>query len=125
MYNEIITEHFMNPRNIGELDHPDHIVKIGNSICGDTIVLHVRYAAEGRIADVKFKAYGCATSIATASVFSAYIINKTDSELLGISRSEMELLLGELEPSQMHCLDIMAELFDGLDRTMDNKDVNV
>ncbi|MDO7485896.1 iron-sulfur cluster assembly scaffold protein [Peribacillus frigoritolerans] len=68
MYNEIITEHFMNPRNIGELEHPSRVIKIGNAVCGDTIILHIAYNNNQEITDVRYKAYGCATSIATVSV---------------------------------------------------------
>lgn len=113
MYNDIIAEHFMNPRNIGELERPDERISIGNPICGDTIHLDVAFK-DGRIADMKYKAYGCATSIATASVFSEFAIGKTVSEIRETSSGEREAMLGELEPNQMHCLDILSELFRSL-----------
>ncbi|MFJ7309757.1 iron-sulfur cluster assembly scaffold protein [Peribacillus frigoritolerans] len=114
MYNEIITEHFMNPRNIGELEHPSRVIKIGNAVCGDTFILHIAYNNNQEITDVRYKAYGCATSIATVSVFSEFIQNKCISDLSAVSETEIEALLGELEPNQMHCLDIMKELFKEL-----------
>ncbi len=111
MYNEIIAEHFMNPRNIGELASPDLVIKIGNAVCGDTIILHVAHDEEMNITDVKVKAYGCATSIATASVFSDYIRNRNIREVAETPESEISVMLGELEPNQMHCQDILKALF--------------
>ncbi|WP_274651098.1 iron-sulfur cluster assembly scaffold protein [Paenibacillus humicola] len=80
MYNPTIAEHFMNPRNIGELETSDETVRIGNPICGDTI--HMQVLFDGDIAaDVKYKAYGCAASIATASIFSEYVKGRSLTEI--------------------------------------------
>lgn len=111
MYNAIISDHFMNPRNIGEIVHPDLEFRIGNPICGDTIHVCVNFQ-ESRIKEIKYKAYGCATSLATASIFSECVQGKAINELIDITLAGREEMLGELEPNQKHCLDILNELFN-------------
>lgn len=105
MFNDIICEHFMKPRNIGELENPDYVVEIGNPICGDTIHMFLQ-VEEKRIINVSYKAYGCSTSIATASIISEIIKGKEFEELASITRDEVIEWLGDLEPSQYHCIDI-------------------
>lgn len=111
MYNAIISDHFMNPRNIGDIIHPDMEFRIGNPICGDTIHVCVNFH-ESKIKEIKYKAYGCAASIATASIFSECVHGKAIDELIDITLASREEMLGELEPNQKHCLDILNELFD-------------
>ncbi|MEK4567015.1 iron-sulfur cluster assembly scaffold protein [Alkalihalobacillus sp. FSL R5-0424] len=105
MFNEIISDHFMNPRNIGELDHPDFVVEIGNPICGDTVHMFLRVENE-KILDVSYLAYGCSTSIATASIVSEKIKGKKLIELSHYQKNDVHEWLGELEPAQNHCVDI-------------------
>ncbi|MEC0231020.1 iron-sulfur cluster assembly scaffold protein [Paenibacillus alba] len=113
MYNAIISDHFMNPRNIGEIVQPDLAFRIGNPICGDTMHVCVTFH-ESQIKGIKYKAYGCAASIATASIFSEFVQGKAIAELSRMSQTGRRELLGELEPNQKHCLDILDELFDSL-----------
>ncbi|GFN33273.1 iron-sulfur cluster assembly scaffold protein [Paenibacillus xylaniclasticus] len=109
MYNEIVAKHFMEPVNVGELESPDETVRIGNAVCGDTIIMHLALQ-EGRITDVKYRAYGCAVSIATASIASEFFMGKELKELSALDNAELAALLGDLEPNQKHCIDIMLEL---------------
>lgn len=67
---------------------------------------------ESKIKEIKYKAYGCAASIATASIFSECVHGKAIDELIDITLASREEMLGELEPNQKHCLDILNELFD-------------
>jgi nitrogen fixation protein NifU and related proteins len=105
MFNDIICEHFMNPRNIGEFENPDYVVEIGNPICGDTVHMFLN-VEEQQITQVSYRAYGCSTSIATASIVSEFIKGKKLDELSSITRDEVTEWLGELEPAQYHCIDI-------------------
>ncbi|MDP5272823.1 iron-sulfur cluster assembly scaffold protein [Chengkuizengella axinellae] len=114
MYNSVIVDHFTNPSNTGEITDKDIQIKIGNSVCGDTIFIDIKLDRD-HIINAKFKAYGCATSIATADIFSEYIIGKSFKEIQDISVTERKEMLGELDPSQMHCLHILEELFTKLD----------
>ena len=106
MFNEIICEHFMNPKNVGEMEKPDYVVEIGNPVCGDTIHMFLKVNNEQTITDVSYLAYGCSTSIATASIMSEVIKEKRFDTISKITRENVEEMLGELEPAQYHCIDI-------------------
>lgn len=124
MYNPIIVDHFSNPRNIGEIKEKDYQVKIGNPVCGDTIFLDLKIE-KNHVEDAKFKAYGCAGSIATASIFSEYIVGKSISQIVQTPDSYKENMLGELEPTQMHCLQILKQLFEYFHQLKENSNENV
>lgn len=111
MFNSVIVKHFNNPQNIGELDNPDHIIKIGNPVCDDQVKMHIQLGVSNDVIDVKYLAYGCATSIATASIFSSYIKGKSIVEIKNLVAKDRHEMLGELEPSQYHCLEILDSLF--------------
>ena len=62
-YNEKVMDHFLNPRNVGEVENPDGVGDVGNITCGDALKLTFKLDENGRIADVKFKTFGCASAI--------------------------------------------------------------
>lgn len=109
MFNDIICDHFMNPRNIGELADADYVIEISNPICGDTVHMYLKLNQDV-ITNVAYRAYGCSTSIATASIVSEKIINMSKAEILLITRDDVVEWLGELEPSQFHCIDIALNI---------------
>lgn len=114
MYSKNIIEHFTNPQNIGLLDNYDYDLHIGNPACDDRINLQIKLDEQReKVVNVKYKAYGCATSLATASIFSVFIKGKALEDINTYYHSnDVSELLGELEPKQMHCLDILKELFN-------------
>ena len=115
MYNSIIIEHFTNPRNAGALKDYNAIINTGNPVCDDRLSIWVAIK-DNVITKTGQKAYGCATSLATASIFSEYIKGKsveTLEQIQDVSQLAKEQL-GELEPSQMHCYDIFEELHENL-----------
>ncbi len=116
MYNPIIIKHFSNPLNLGELDVKDMEIHVGNPVCDDRVMMHIKLDDDNRIADVKYKVYGCATSIATASIFSEFIKMKSVDEVLQVSDDERNGMLGELEPNQCHCIEILSQLFEGFEK---------
>lgn len=109
--NEIIEEYFMSPRNIGVLENPDLQVNVGNPVCGDTIIMGVNIK-DGKISEILFKAYGCSTSIATASLISEFLKTKSAEDLKILSREQVAEMLGELEPKERHCIDMGLELIN-------------
>lgn len=115
MYNAIIIENFTNPKNTGTLDDYSHLINTGNPVCDDRLSIWVK-VENGIITDTSQKAYGCATSLATSSIFSEYIKGKSVDDINNIkdSRTLAEELLGDLEPSQMHCYDIFEDLVEDL-----------
>lgn len=112
MYNDIICEHFMNPRNTGVLAEADYMVEVGNPICGDTVHLYLKVEGK-KITDVRYQAYGCSASIATASIVSEQVIGREMDELTQFTKEQVSEWLGELEPAQQHCVDIGLSILTG------------
>jgi nitrogen fixation NifU-like protein len=113
MYNDIIIDNFSDPQNVGDLDGADHELEIGNPVCGDRIKVRLSFT-NNHINKAVFRAWGCATSVATANIFCSSIEGKTVKDIAQRQPHELEAMLGELEPSQHHCLNILAELHEKL-----------
>ncbi|MFC6669924.1 iron-sulfur cluster assembly scaffold protein [Marinobacterium aestuariivivens] len=109
MYNDIIIDNFSDPAHVGDIDEPDYEYEIGNPVCGDRIRIQIS-AHGGQIEHAKFRAWGCATSVATANIFCASLETRPLGQLDDRSESEIEAMLGELEPSQHHCVEILQQL---------------
>jgi nitrogen fixation NifU-like protein len=107
-YTEKVMDHFMNPRNMGEVENPDGAGQVGNPICGDVMRITIR-VVDGRLADVKFKTLGCAAAIATSSMTTEMARGKTLDEALQITRDMVAKELGGLPPAKMHCSNLAAE----------------
>jgi nitrogen fixation NifU-like protein len=113
MYNDIIIDNFSDPQNVGELDSPDMKFEIGNPVCGDRIQVHLDMN-EGVVNQACFRAWGCATSVATANIFCSNITGKSIDQIRLVEQPEMDVMLGDLEPSQHHCLHILHELYEAV-----------
>ncbi len=107
MYSEQVMEHFMNPRNVGEIENPDGIRHVGNPVCGDIMELYIR-VEDGIIVDAKFKTFGCGAAIATSSMVTDLVKGKSVDEALKISNRAVAEALGGLPPIKMHC-SVLAE----------------
>jgi nitrogen fixation NifU-like protein len=115
---EKIKEHFRNPKNAGEIENPEGMGAINNPICGDITKLYLRIK-EGVIEDAKFLSFGCAVTIASASVFTEKIKGReisplfsgTDEEVVqGLIRM-IESELGEIPPVKLHCPPATVQVF--------------
>ena len=106
-YSEKVMEHFRNPRNVGEIENPDGVGKVGNPVCGDIMELHIKVDG-GIITDAKFKTFGCGAAIATSSMVTELVKNKTIEDALKISNRAVAEALGGLPPIKMHC-SVLAE----------------
>jgi len=95
-------EHFMNPRNVGEIPDADGVGKVGNPICGDMMTVYIK-VKDNRLEDVKFKTFGCGAAIATSSMVTELAKGKTIEEALRITRTEVADSLGGLPPIKIHC----------------------
>jgi len=103
-FNDILIEHFENPRNIGKLDECDVIIQIGNEVCGDKVDLYIKKSlVSNKVAAIAFKAYGCSTAIAITSILTEIILTKTIEEITLIEEKDIVKMVGGLVPSQMHC----------------------
>lgn len=110
MFNEIIVANFTSPAYAEELPTADLTLELGNPVCGDRIRIQLNLAG-GVVQKSRYQAWGCATSLATANIFCGYIDNKPLSALRDLPPEEITSMLGELEPSQHHCLDMLRALF--------------
>lgn len=102
MYNEKVMDHFMNPRNVGELENPDGIGTYGSPVCGDMMQITIKVEDE-TITDAKFKTFGCGSAIASSSMATEMIIGKTIDEALALTNKEIIDELGGLPPVKVHC----------------------
>jgi len=108
MYTEKVMEHFRNPRNMGEMSDADGVGTVGNPVCGDLMTIYIR-VRDDRIADVKFKTFGCGAAIATSSMITELAKGKTLEEALKITRGDVAESLGGLPPVKMHCSNLAAD----------------
>jgi nitrogen fixation NifU-like protein len=108
MYSEKVMEHFTNPRNVGEIENADGVGLVGNPVCGDVMKLFIK-VEDGKIADVKFKTFGCGAAIATSSMVTEMVKGKTLEEALAISNKAVAEALDGLPPNKMHCSNLAAD----------------
>lgn len=107
MYSDKVTEHFLNPRNVGEIENADGIGQVGNPVCGDVMKIYLKIDGD-IIIDVKFKTFGCAAAIATSSMATELIKGKKIEEALELSNQAVVEALEGLPPVKLHC-SVLAE----------------
>lgn len=107
-YSAKVMDHFTNPRNVGEIDKPDGVGEIGNPVCGDIMKLYIK-VKDDRIVDAKFKTFGCGAAIATSSMITELVKDKTLDEAEKISRKTVADALDGLPPNKMHCSNLAAD----------------
>ncbi|UCG68401.1 MAG: Fe-S cluster assembly scaffold protein NifU [Thermoplasmata archaeon] len=108
MYSEKVMEMFRNPKNMGEIENPDGVGRVGNPKCGDLMELYIKVEND-IITDVKFKTFGCAAAIATSSMITEMAKGKTLDEALEITRQDVAEELEGLPPIKMHCSNLAAD----------------
>jgi nitrogen fixation NifU-like protein len=106
-YSEKVMEHFLHPRNVGEIPDASGIGNVGNPICGDIMRMYIKVEND-IIVDAKFKTFGCGAAISTSSMVTEMVKGKTVEEALEISNKTVAEALGGLPPIKMHC-SVLAE----------------
>ena len=107
IYTDKVLDYFRNPRNMGKIENPDGIGKVGNTKCGDVMWIYIKVKDE-KIVDCKFETFGCVAAIATSSALTELAKGKTIDEVLKISNKDVADELGGLPPIKMHC-SLLAE----------------
>ncbi len=106
-YTDKVMDHFMNPRNMGEIESPDAVAEVGNPSCGDMMRLFLK-VEDGVVVDVKFKTFGCGAAIASSSMLTEILKGKTLEEAKLVTNESIAAELGGLPKAKMHC-SVMAE----------------
>lgn len=107
-YSQKVMDHFMNPRNVGEIPDADGIGQVGNPVCGDIMKMYLKIK-DNVITDVKFKTFGCGAAVATSSMATELIMGKTLEEALEISNKTVAEALNGLPPIKMHCSNLAEQ----------------
>jgi nitrogen fixation NifU-like protein len=108
VYSKKVMEHFMNPRNVGEIDNPDGVGKVGNPVCGDMMTFYIK-VKDNRLEDVKFKTFGCGAAIAVSSMVSEMAKGKTLEEAMKITPRSVADELEGLPKNKFHCSNLGAQ----------------
>lgn len=112
MYTEKVMDHFNNPRNVGIIKEPTVLVQVGDPDCGDSLLLSLKIE-NNRIADIKYKIYGCGAAVATSSIASELAMGKTLEEALKIDEKTIADALDGLPPEKLHCSNLAAGAIRG------------
>lgn len=107
LYTETVMDHFMNPRNVGEIENADGIGEVGNAKCGDIMKMYLKIE-NNVITDVKFETFGCGSAIASSSMATEMIKGKTVEEALAVTNKQVVDALGGLPAHKLHC-SVLAE----------------
>ena len=108
MYTEKVMDHFMHPRNVGEIENASGVGTVGNAKCGDIMRIYLEIDENQIVRDAKFKTFGCGAAIATSSMATEMIIGKTVQEALEVTNKAVREARGGLPPVKVHC-SLLAE----------------
>lgn len=112
-YSEKVKEHFLNPRNMGDLDEADASGKVGNPVCGDVMQVFIKVGEDNQgekiIKDIRFKTFGCIAAIATSSMITELAKEKTLEEAKNITMNDVAESLEGLPPVKMHCSNLASD----------------
>ena len=102
MYSQTVMDHFSNPRNVGEIPDADGVGELGSPVCGDMMKIYIK-VEDGRIADIRFKTFGCGAAVASSSMATEMVKGKTIEEALAITKEDIVQALGGLPEPKIHC----------------------
>lgn len=107
-YSKIVMEHFLNPRNVGEIENADGIGEVGSPICGDLMTFYIK-VNDNKIEDIKFKTFGCGAAIAVSSIVSETVKGISLEEAEKVTNKKVAEMLGGLPPQKLHCSNLGAK----------------
>ena len=101
-YSEKVMDHFMNPRNVGEIENASGVGQVGNMKCGDIMKVYLQIE-DGKIIDAKFKTFGCGAAVATSSMATELVKGKSVEEAMQVTNKAVLEALDGLPPAKVHC----------------------
>jgi nitrogen fixation NifU-like protein len=107
LYNPKVMEHFMNPRNMGDITDADGVGEVGAAACGDIMKISIKIK-DGKVEDARFKTFGCGSAIASSSMATELIKGRSIEEAMNFTNQEVVDALGGLPPVKIHC-SVLAE----------------
>jgi nitrogen fixation NifU-like protein len=116
VYSDKVMDHFMHPRNVGEIENPDGVGEVGNPVCGDMMTFYIK-VKDNHIDNVKFKTFGCGAAIAVSSMVSEMAMGKTIDEARKITPQSVADELEGLPKQKYHCSNLGA---DALNKAIDD-----
>ena len=116
MYSKKVMEHFLHPRNVGEIKNADGVGTVGNPVCGDLMTFYIKIK-DNKLKTIKFKTFGCVAAIAVASIVSEMAEGKTIEQAMKITNKMVAKKLGGLPPKKFHCSNLGA---DALHKAIEN-----
>jgi nitrogen fixation NifU-like protein len=108
VYNDLVMDHFMNPRNVGEIENPDGVGEEGNPVCGYMMTFYIK-VKDNKLEDVKYKTFGCGAAIAVSSIVSELAKGKTLDEVKKLNPTKVVEELGGLPKNKHHCSNLGAQ----------------
>ncbi|MFX1517126.1 MAG: iron-sulfur cluster assembly scaffold protein [Promethearchaeota archaeon] len=117
LYSEEVMKLFTNPKNMGEIENPSGLGKVGNPVCGDVMWVYIKVNDKDVIEDIKVKTFGCVAAIATSSKTTELAKHKTIKEAFNITKKQVADDLGGLPKQKMHCSNLAV---DGLRKAIFN-----
>ena len=107
-YSQKVMDHFSNPRNVGEIPDADGVGTVGNPVCGDMMAFYIKVDGN-KLAEVKFKTFGCGAAIAVSSMVSEMAQGLTIDQAKALTNEAVAEELGGLPPNKMHCSNLGAD----------------
>jgi nitrogen fixation NifU-like protein len=123
MYTDKVMEHFSNPRNIGEIENADGVGEVGNPVCGDMMSFYID-VKDDKIADIKFKTFGCVAAIAVSSMVTEMAMGKTLEEAKKITKKSVAQSLDGLPKEKLHCSNLGADALAKAIEDFESKQTN-
>jgi nitrogen fixation NifU-like protein len=107
-YSPKVMDHFMHPRNVGEIENAAGVGTVGNAVCGDIMRMYLDIDETGVIRDARFKTFGCGAAVATSSMATELVRGKTIEEALQVTNKAVAEALDGLPKVKVHC-SLLAE----------------